>query len=463
MRKLFFFCLLFISLFVIAGCKKNDQNSNNQNVNHEIEIVDFDKDAKVEITFWHSVGQTSYNYLQDLIDSFNVYFPNIKVNAISHGDMDTLFNDINNVTDNSNLPTIAQTGISQIPVYMKNDIIANLDPYLNSTKPVEYESGEKDIVGITQEEQNKLIPGFFKEGRTYNLEGTLYSLPFQKSTEVLYYNKTLFDKYGWNAPITWDDVINLSKDYVLTSEYKNAYAIDKNISAFSCDSKSNLFINLTKQWESEYIVFDQLGSVQILYNNDLSKEGLSFYQEQFNKGYFATPDKFSVDYASYAFLNKQVIMAIGNNSGLGYYLPKDKSFEVGVSTYPQANINNPQVIQQGTNISLFRTDNSQEALAGWLFMKYLMSYEAVMMMSKTTSFYPIRKDVLESNEYKEYFSKDSTRQMLYNACAKQQDWIFTYASFDKTLDIHDSVSKIVYEILYDNKSIDKAYNDSLTD
>ena len=43
------------------------------------------------------------------------------------------------------------------------------------------------------------------------VDGKLYSLPDQLETLMLYYNKTLFEEKGWQAPKTIDELMALSK------------------------------------------------------------------------------------------------------------------------------------------------------------------------------------------------------------------------------------------------------------
>ena len=51
------------------------------------------------------------------------------------------------------------------------------------------------------------VPWALNLGR---VEGTLYSLPQELETIILWYNKTLFDEHGWTPPTTIDELIALS-------------------------------------------------------------------------------------------------------------------------------------------------------------------------------------------------------------------------------------------------------------
>jgi raffinose/stachyose/melibiose transport system substrate-binding protein len=54
----------------------------------------------------------------------------------------------------------------------------------------------------------RFVPWALDLGR---LDGTLYSLPTQQETMVLYYNKTLFDEKGWELPATLDELTALAE------------------------------------------------------------------------------------------------------------------------------------------------------------------------------------------------------------------------------------------------------------
>ena len=71
-------------------------------------------------------------------------------------------------------------------------------------------SGILGKVQPTQEQIDDFIAGYYNEGKQFE-DGKMYTLPFSKSTEVLYYNKTFFDAHGLQLPKTWDDLDNFAK------------------------------------------------------------------------------------------------------------------------------------------------------------------------------------------------------------------------------------------------------------
>ena len=65
------------------------------------------------------------------------------------------------------------------------------------------------------------LSGFMEDSY---VDGKIYSIPFQRSTEILFYNKDAFKEVGLDpekAPATWDELVEDAK--LLTNE--NRYGV----------------------------------------------------------------------------------------------------------------------------------------------------------------------------------------------------------------------------------------------
>ena len=218
-----------------------------------------------------------------------------------------------------------------------------------------------------------------------------------------------------------------------------------------------------------------------------------FYDyENYKKGYMATSTCFGVSLSSNVFTKGQCIMTVYSNAGARYHMPLDGSFELGIAPCPQKNINDPCAYQYGTDVSLFQCDDPQEELAGWLFLKWLTNYESAMIWvtgydeytnidgqfvesAKGTAYFPIRKDVLNSEKYKEYVSgkeEATDGSVVYNPTAQnlaaqvgleQQDWFFTNVAFDGSSAARDRVGALVKGLLtedHGDKNIDDVIDEA---
>lgn len=478
MKKFLSFILVFVLCFVLVGCTGGSQGGTQGGQIGDAEIpTELTKDP-IEVEFWHAMGTANQTLIAKIIANFEAEYAaqgyNIKVTQQSLGDYTALRDAVTSNIAAGTQPTIAQTYPDHVALYIAGNAMQELDSY-NESK-----------WGLGAEE-SQYIDGFYAEGKIYDSANTLYSLPFNKSTEVLYYNKTIFEKYGWSVPKTWDEVVAISAKFAETSEYRTLVNAGKDVAGFSYDSEANLFITFTQQWGGEYTGYENTtgtgtavpsGKGYILFDNAKSKEAIKFYYDNYQKGYMVTTTYFGTNYSSDAFKAGQCIMTLGSSAGASYNVPSDGSFEVGVAAYPQKDLSNPQVIQQGTNVSLFKCTDPQEELAGWLFLKYLTNQASakiwvmgyadyddagnVIDSAVGTSYFPIRKDVLNSAEYADYISgKDvaadgsvtyspTTQQLAAKVGLEQQDWFFTNVAFDGSSAARDRAEALVQTLFYDD-------------
>ena len=496
--KRFLSCiLLFVFCLTLVGCKPKPQPTPVLN-----EVPEELSKELIEIDFWHAMGQENQVLIAKIIDNFEREYQamgyNIKVTQTPLGGYETLRDAITSNIAAGQQPTLAQTYPDHVALYMAGDAVRELDSY-NESK-----------WGLGDEEA-QYVDGFFAEGKIYDDAGTLYSLPFNKSTEVMFYNKTMFDKYKWDVPTTWDEVVEVAEAFKQTTEYQELAKAGQPVAGFSYDSESNLFITFTQQWGGEYtgltnstgtgseLTSSVGGSGWLLFNNSKSKEALKFYYDNYKAGNMVTSTFFGADYSSDAFKNGQCVMTLGSSAGAKHNNPQG-AFEVAAAICPQKDPNNPQVIQQGTNVSLFKCADAQEELAGWLFMKYLTNYESALIWvtgfeeytnlageliegADGTPYFPIRKDVYNSEAYRSYMNyqktdengnlvKDPEQWTIAKESAivglGQADSFYTNVAFDGSSIVRDEVGFLVQRVLYNDHSgknfdevLDSLYKDTI--
>ncbi len=437
-------------------------------------------DGKTQITFWHAMGQANQEVIQKMIDSFEKAYPMFDVEQVSQGGYTDLRDKILYSVPVGEGPTIAQAYPDHIANYLYANALTSLDEeYINNTATVGSLINYTDDatwatsaaataqVGWTQAEIDDFVSAFYAEGAVYG-DGKMYCVPFNKSTEVLFYNKTLFQKYAaqlaefgvqadgtWRNP-TWEQVEGIAKFYPTTEEYKGLEPKLKEVaSGFSVDSEANLFITLTQQWGGKYTGFDANGRGQYLFNNAESKAAISWFANNFNEGIFGTAQKFGTDYSSDAFKAWQCIMTTGSSAGATYNTSSE--FETGVAEYPQrADGQNKNVIQQGTNVCLFDRDNDLEELGGWLFMKWMTNFENALLWCTNTAYFPIRESVYNSAEYQGKVADGTVTSQAQLVGWSQQSIFYTSEAFMGSSKARDEAEGLVRAILV-GTPIDQAY------
>ena len=469
MKKFLSIFMVLVAVFTLAAC--NGGNKYNGGILSPDEI---DPNKSIEISFWHAMGQDNQAVIQAIAEKFSAemkakYGVNVTVVQTSQGDYTTLRKSIATAIAAGDQPTIAQTYADHVALYLEGDAVCALDDYISHS---EYglEGNASDSYGY--------LPQFWAEGSVYDKKGTIYSIPFNKSTEVLYYNKNIFEKYKWEVPSTWEEIVTICEAWKQTTEYQKLIADGKNAAGLGIDSEANLFITLLQQYGGQYTGFNEKGEGVYLFDNPQTKEALNWLLSEFNKGDIVTTTYFGTNYCSDAFKAQQCVMTIGSSAGAGYNIASDESFVTGVTAYPQragAAEKDKYVIQQGTNVSLLECQDKQEELFGWLFIKYLTNYESSLYWTLNTSYFPIRTDVILSNEYQEYISQmiydnqgngvkvyDPTKEVCVVGFA-QSDYYYTSVAFPGSSKARDEATLIIQEILYNQTqyTIDSAIRQAL--
>ncbi len=473
-NKILLVLITTVFIMMLASCKSCKPNVVDVN-DDPTNIPEDYPQRNITINYWHANGQALTAVLEEIAESFTAYYEEklgvtYKVEQRSLGDYETLRTQLRAALSGEIQPHAAQTYPDHVALYNQSHKVRALDKYI-----------EHPEYGISAEEQEQFIEGFWNEGTIYDAKGTRYAVPFNKSTELMYYNKTLFEKYGWSVPKTWDEVVTIAEAWKATSEYQAIAAkYPGQVFAFGIDSEANAFITLTQQWDATFTSFTNNKGVFNAFGANAedtrkSKEAANFLLTNFKNGNIATSQAFATDYCSDAFKNGQCIMTLGSSAGSSYNDGSQATikFETGVAAVPQKDINHGQVIQQGTNVSLFKSKDPEEELVAWLWIKYLISYESALKWAIDTSYFPIRKDVLNSAEYQNHIlgnevaadgtiieGVQSLAAKAKQAGLSQQNWFFTNVAFPNSAKAREEGELIIQQILYGNKSIDAAYKES---
>lgn len=163
---------------------------------------------KTTITFWYSLTGTSKATLENLTKEFEKKNPNIKVQLQSQGgnlgDLQSKL--VSSLQSPKNLPTITQAYPGWLYSAAQNKMLVNLTPYVNNKE-----------IGWGSYSNSKIKSALWDGAK---INGTQYGVPFNKSVEVLFYNKTILDKYGVKVPKTMAELKKASQEIYEKSEHK---------------------------------------------------------------------------------------------------------------------------------------------------------------------------------------------------------------------------------------------------
>ena len=160
-------------VLTLASC-----GGGNRQANYTVPEEGFDTSKDMTIRFYHTMGDSLQKVLQTAIDAFQKDYPNVKVDAKQIGGYDDVRNQITTEIPQHQEPHIAYCYPDHVALYNRANAVVQLDNLIDDAK-----------YGFTAEEKADFIEGYYNEGKQFG-DDLMYTLPFSKSTEVLYYNKT---------------------------------------------------------------------------------------------------------------------------------------------------------------------------------------------------------------------------------------------------------------------------------
>ena len=431
--------------------------------------------SQVEIKFYHTMGQNLKAVLDKYVIEFNKIYPNIKIVDTQVGGYDDVRNQISTELTVGDQPNIAYCYPDHVALYNIAKAVVNLDNLIDDPN-----------IGLTAEQKADFIEGYYNEGRQFG-DGLMYTMPFSKSTEVLYYNETFFTENNIPVPDHWfttgeDDKTSMEAVCKLIKE------LDPNSIPLGYDSEANWFITMCEQCGSAYT--SATGN-HYLFNNATNMALMNRFREWYRNGWLTTQAIYGA-YTSGLFTAEtgtKSYMSIGSSAGATHQRPSkitieddegnEKSvypFNVGITSIPQMNANRPKAISQGPSVCIFNNAagskiTDQQIVASWLFVKFLTtSVEFQAEFSMASGYVPVLKSVASNPVYAAFTAKanggDNIAALSARVCLEQEKAYYTSPAFNGSSKARDQVGYLMKAVLTEQADnvyglIAKAFEDAI--
>ena len=396
----------------------------------------------VTVKFWHTFGQTVVDGLKAKIEAFSKLVKeqegvDVTIDMKYQGGYDDIAKKIADGYAVMNTPTIAVAYPDNVADYIEvgksanAEYVVNLDKFIKSS---EVGFGKEKWLGDKYDEED-FIEDFYAEGSAYTLEGT-YSLPFLKSTEIMFYNmdilvdvmrtykpefnnsKTKIKEYM--SRLTWDDFVALCT-YVKTDIMVKP---DYNVLEVPMwyDSDANLFVTKMYQNKIPYSSIENgKGKIGFKDGENFNKtvDMLDSFRQLYADGIMLTKG-IKNTYGSDYFTGEKCLFSIGSSGGSGYNFPQADAFELGVCRVPASN-NNPLYVSQGPTLAMFNDRglseevNNATQLYAWKFMKYITNGQvnAEICVNGSEGYVPVRHSAYETAFFQEFMEEGERYAMCY--------------------------------------------------
>jgi sn-glycerol 3-phosphate transport system substrate-binding protein len=238
---------------------------------------------------------------------------------------------------------------------------------------------------------NDFYPAFLKNSQA---DGKIWSIPFQRSTPLFFWNKQLFKKAGLDPnrpPQTWAEVLEYAQKLTVRDARGNA-------------TQWGLELPRNDHWFFQSLVLQNDGRLEneagteVYFNSAPVVGALEFWSDLANK-HKVMPRKRSAGEASQDFAAQATAMMY-NSTGSLSFVKNSAKFDFGVSMLPKGKVMATQT--GGGNIYFLKGTPAKNQEAAWTFVEWLTKPENVARWTIASGYVAYRKSAYDVPALKEY-------------------------------------------------------------
>lgn len=390
------------------------------------EKAGLDPQNPLTVTLWHNYGGQMQQTMDELVDEFNMTVGRDKgviVSVTSISAMKEQEERLKMIAAGDpgaeNMPDIVTAYPKTAMLLSEHGLIADLDDYFNP------------------DELSAFVPQFLEEGRLP--DGGLYVFPIAKSTEVLFINQTLFDRFSHATGLTMDSLVTFegiaeaSIKYYTWTDSLTPEIPDDGKTLFTADSWFNLA---------------QIGMAQ-MGETFVQPEGLSTDSPQYQRilettlepallGGIAVTDGYSSELS----MTGDIICSLGSTAGILFYsdsitYPDNTVEKVAYSVlpYPVFSGGEKIAIQRGAGLVIAASSPEKEYAAS-LFLKWFTAPEQNLRFISSTGYLPVTKQAYTQimDEVIQVAENANVQRLLETAVKMHDEYRFITAPNYETLD-----------------------------
>lgn len=338
----------------------------------------------VQVDYPVAVDAPIAQILNGYVAAFEKNNPNITVKPVFSGG----YNDVKTA-----IQTAIQGGAKPpaLGVMLATDLydlinagyIEPLDPYLDKIK-------DKSAY------LSDFFPTFLQNS---SFDGKTWSLPFQRSAVVMYYNTDLFKQSGLAAPNSWD---SMAKDAQALT-VRNGDSVSRWGILWSTVGLPYWLFQPLAIGAGQNIVGSS--DTTVYFNNPAVIDAIKYYIS-LSQTYHATPpgaqDTWGVSPTDLA--SGRAAMVLHSTGSLAGILKQSK-FEVGVMAIPGKQPNTYASVPGGGNLYIMKDAPQAEKAAAFTFMQFLTQPDNVADFSIKTGYIATRQSAYQTQAMKDYIAQ----------------------------------------------------------
>ena len=373
----------------------------------EFSMADASEVDGTEISFWHSMGGVNGQAIDTLVKKFNDENEyGITVKAQYQGEYDDSLNKLKSAQ-------IGNMGADLVQVYEIGSRFMIESGWITPMQQMI----DADSYDLSQIEPNLAA--------YYTIDNQLYSMPFNSSTPIMYYNKEMFEKAGiTEIPDSLEGIEAVGEK--LLNEGGAGQVISLGIYGWFFEQfigKQGLeYVNNGngRTEAATAVAFDSNGAAANI---------LTAWKSLYDKGYAPNVGK-GGDAGLADFSAGKSAITLGSTASLKQILQDvNGKFEVGTAYFPKVKSTDEGGVSiGGASLWALNNNDAKKTRATWEFVKFLISPESQAYWNAQTGYFPVTTAAQEEPVFKENVEK--------------------YPQFQTAIDqLHDSSPKYVGALL----------------
>lgn len=370
----------------------------------------------ISLTLWHNYGGQMKTTMDEMIEEFNGTIgvkERITINVTSISGSSTLHDKLTMAANQDpgapELPDITTAYPKTAMILADKDLLVNLS----------------DV--FTEKELSAFVPRFIEEGRLS--DGNLYVLPTAKSTEVLFINSTIFNRFASESGAKLEDLSTfegIAKTAALCYDWTDKKTPDiegDGKTFYMPDSLFNMATVGCKQLGSDLFV-----NFGIDFNNPVVYRVWEYYFGSAVQGHTAIFDGYATDLAK----TGEIVCSTGSTAGVLFY-PENVTYpdnttepsELEILPYPVFEDGEKIAVQRGAGMCVIKSDKAKEKAAG-IFLKWFTSPENNLHFVSSTGYLPVTEEAFGDIMLKEInsVSNPSIKKLLQVSRQMQMEYSF---------------------------------------
>ncbi len=382
------------------------------------------KDGKTVVHYWHSMAGANGELVKAMVERYNASQDKVQVIETFQGGYEDAAAKLQQSIAAGTVPEIAMIERAFVERFAAANALVDLTPYLTKA-------------GLSKDMFVKGLMGYSE----YNNDGKLVSVPFNRSTPILYYNKTAYKEVGLNpdkGPENWAQL----KEYAEKLTKK--------------EGGKTVRYGLTWPIETWYFkaMVAQLGGRTInekrtdvgFADNGTGVAVLTYWADLKNSGVFkVAPAQDGPTISRQSFINGESAMFMESTSLMGTIMKNTEGkFEVGAAFLPMNKVR--AMPTGGANVAMMSKGKNKDA--AWDFLKWMLTDpKGGAEFCLKSGYMPFTKQMVDSPEIQALWKKNPQFKVAFD----QLNYAVDTEQHLHWSELKAELKKSLQAVMHDNK------------